>query len=133
MSATGKLKNVVAAAVVRGVTEARAQIFGHVLNPTSKRSAHKVLRKKLIGDKVAEWYPYDLKHTIPKQLVEVEEKENQDNQKKKFRVKKAECWSAPKYFSQTTGFWSATSYNDNKKKQQAMEKKKELRIKRKNK
>lgn len=65
MSAAAGLKNVVAAAVVKGVMEARAQIFGHVLNPTAQRSAHKVLRKKLIGDKVAEWYPYDIKHDDP--------------------------------------------------------------------
>jgi len=61
----GRLKNALAAAVVSGVTEARARIFGHVLNPTAQRSAHKVLRKKLFGDKVAQWYPYDIKHDDP--------------------------------------------------------------------
>ncbi|KAL2943273.1 Outer capsid protein VP4 [Bienertia sinuspersici] len=65
ISATGGLKNVVAAAVVQGVTGARAQIYGHVLNQTAQKSAHKVLRKKLIGDKVAEWYPHDIKHDDP--------------------------------------------------------------------
>ncbi|XP_008809900.2 uncharacterized protein LOC103721453 [Phoenix dactylifera] len=25
-------------------------MFGHILNPTGKRSPHKILRKKLIGD-----------------------------------------------------------------------------------
>ncbi|KAG6675592.1 hypothetical protein I3842_15G111100 [Carya illinoinensis] len=28
---------------------------------TSVRSPHKLLHKKLIGDKVAEWYPHDIK------------------------------------------------------------------------
>ncbi|KMT13967.1 hypothetical protein BVRB_4g078000 [Beta vulgaris subsp. vulgaris] len=73
MSAATGLKNMVAAAVLRGVTEARAQIFGHVLNPTSQRSAHKVLRKKLIGEKVAEWYPYDIKHDDPVVMAQKEE------------------------------------------------------------
>ncbi|KAL2933798.1 Mitochondrial 37S ribosomal protein S27 [Bienertia sinuspersici] len=73
MSAVAGLKRVVSAAVVKGTTEARAQIFGHVLNPTSQRSAHKVLRKKLIGDKVAEWYPYDIKHDDPLVIKQKEE------------------------------------------------------------
>ncbi|PIA37623.1 hypothetical protein AQUCO_03000288v1 [Aquilegia coerulea] len=55
-----KLKNMIATVVTTGVTEARARIFGHVLNPTGQRSAHKILRKKLIGEKVAAWYPYDI-------------------------------------------------------------------------
>ncbi|XP_044501971.1 28S ribosomal protein S33, mitochondrial-like [Mangifera indica] len=59
------LKNVLAAAVVTGVTEARARIFGHVLNPTGQRSPHKLLRKKLIGEKVSQWYPYDIKKDDP--------------------------------------------------------------------
>ncbi|KAK6911250.1 Ribosomal protein S27/S33, mitochondrial [Dillenia turbinata] len=49
----GGLKSLLAAAAIRGVTEARARIFGHVLNPTGQRSPHKILRKKLIGQKVA--------------------------------------------------------------------------------
>ncbi|KAH6766697.1 37S ribosomal protein S27 [Perilla frutescens var. hirtella] len=61
----GSLKKVLAEAAVRGVTEARARIFGHLLNPTGQRSAHKVLRKKLIGDKVAGWYPYDINRDDP--------------------------------------------------------------------
>lgn len=73
MSAATGLKNMVAAAALRGVTEARAQIFGHVLNPMSQRSAHKVLRKKLIGEKVAEWYPYDIKHDDPVVMAQKEE------------------------------------------------------------
>ncbi|XP_062161536.1 small ribosomal subunit protein mS33 [Alnus glutinosa] len=58
--ATGGLKSILAKVVTEGVTEARARIFGHVLNPTGQRSPHKLLRKKLIGDKVAEWYPHDI-------------------------------------------------------------------------
>ncbi|CAA0823912.1 Unknown protein [Striga hermonthica] len=64
-SSLGSLKNVLADAAIKGVTEARARIFGHVLNPTGQRSPHKILRKKLIGDKVAAWYPYDIKHDDP--------------------------------------------------------------------
>jgi small subunit ribosomal protein S33 len=58
--ATAGLKSILAKVVTEGVTEARARIFGHVLNPTGQRSPHKLLRKKLIGDKVAEWYPHDI-------------------------------------------------------------------------
>ncbi|WMV39521.1 hypothetical protein MTR67_032906 [Solanum verrucosum] len=61
----GRLKNVVAAAAIEGVTEARARIFGHVLNPTGQRSSHKVLRKKLIGEKVSQWYPHDIMKDDP--------------------------------------------------------------------
>ncbi|KAJ8630937.1 hypothetical protein MRB53_024260 [Persea americana] len=59
------LKSLLASAAVKGVTEARARIFGHVLNPTGQRSPHKILRKKLIGEKVAQWYPYDIKKDDP--------------------------------------------------------------------
>ncbi|KAJ4831204.1 hypothetical protein Tsubulata_007590 [Turnera subulata] len=61
----GGLKRMLAAAVNQGVTEARARIFGHVLNPTGQRSPHKILRKKLIGDKVAQWYPHDITKDDP--------------------------------------------------------------------
>ncbi|KAM7500408.1 hypothetical protein LguiA_024822 [Lonicera macranthoides] len=61
----GGLKSVLAEAAIKGVTEARARIFGHVLNPTGERTAHKILRKKLIGEKVAQWYPYDIKKDDP--------------------------------------------------------------------
>ncbi|XP_073136117.1 small ribosomal subunit protein mS33-like [Henckelia pumila] len=61
----GSLKNVLADAALKGVTEARARIFGHILNPTGQRSPHKILRKKLIGEKVASWYPYDIKKDDP--------------------------------------------------------------------
>lgn len=54
-----------AEAALKGITEARARIFGHVLNPTGQRSPHKLLRKKLIGDKVAAWYPYDINKDDP--------------------------------------------------------------------
>ncbi|KAJ9707855.1 hypothetical protein PVL29_000094 [Vitis rotundifolia] len=64
MSSLG-LKSLLSAAVRGGVTEARARIFGHVLNPTGQRSPHKILRKKLIGEKVAQWYPYDIKKDDP--------------------------------------------------------------------
>lgn len=60
--ASGSLRSLVASAVTLGVTEARARIFGHMLNPMGQRSPHKILRKKLIGDKVSEWYPYDIKN-----------------------------------------------------------------------
>ncbi|KAF5206464.1 37S ribosomal protein S27 [Thalictrum thalictroides] len=64
-----------AAAVTTGVTEARARIFGHVLNPTGERSAHKILRKKLIGEKVAAWYPHDICKDDPRiQAREQEER-----------------------------------------------------------
>ncbi|XP_024975412.1 28S ribosomal protein S33, mitochondrial-like [Cynara cardunculus var. scolymus] len=59
------LKSMLAQAAVRGVTEARAAIFGHVLNPTGQRSAHKILRKKFIGEKVASWYPNDIQKEDP--------------------------------------------------------------------
>ncbi|KDP43136.1 hypothetical protein JCGZ_26669 [Jatropha curcas] len=61
----GGLKGILAAAVTKGVTEARARIFGHVLNPTGLRSPHKILRKKLIGEKVAQWYPHDVTRDDP--------------------------------------------------------------------
>lgn len=65
MSGGGSLKGIIAAAVTRGAAEARARIFGHVLNPTGQRSPHKILRKKLIGEKVAQWYPYDINKDDP--------------------------------------------------------------------
>uniref|UniRef100_A0A6J0PDS6 Small ribosomal subunit protein mS33 n=1 Tax=Elaeis guineensis var. tenera TaxID=51953 RepID=A0A6J0PDS6_ELAGV len=51
----------------------RARIFGHILNPMGKCSPHKILRKKLIGDKVAQWYPYDIKNDDPCVLAREEE------------------------------------------------------------
>ncbi|XP_022737271.1 uncharacterized protein LOC111290187 [Durio zibethinus] len=69
----GGLKNMLASAVVAGVAEARARTFGHVLNPTGQRSPHKLLRKRLIGDKVAEWYPYDIKSDDPLVMARQEE------------------------------------------------------------
>jgi len=54
------LKKLFVEAALKGVTEARARIFGHVLNPTGQRSPHKILRRKLIGDQVAQWYPEDI-------------------------------------------------------------------------
>lgn len=61
----GSLKAVLAEAAVKGVNEARARIFGHILNPDGHRSANKVLRRKLIGEKVAQWYPHDIKQDDP--------------------------------------------------------------------
>jgi len=34
-----------------------AKIFNNVYNPTGERTGNKVLRKRLIGSTVAEWYP----------------------------------------------------------------------------
>lgn len=59
------LRTMLAQAAVRGVTEARAKIFGHVLNPTGQRSAHKIFRKKFIGEKVVSWYPNDIQKEDP--------------------------------------------------------------------
>ncbi|XP_020233173.1 28S ribosomal protein S33, mitochondrial [Cajanus cajan] len=63
--ASGSLKNMLSAAINQGVVEARARIFGHQLNPAGKKSAHKVLRMKLFGEKVAQWYPHDIKKDDP--------------------------------------------------------------------
>ncbi|CAH2046444.1 unnamed protein product, partial [Thlaspi arvense] len=71
--ASGSLKRLVSSAVTLGVTEARARIFGHMLNPMGQRSPHKILRKKLFGDKVAEWYPYDIKNEDPNVLAREEQ------------------------------------------------------------
>eukprot|EP00252_Welwitschia_mirabilis_P008842 TRINITY_DN2107_c0_g1_i1.p1 TRINITY_DN2107_c0_g1~~TRINITY_DN2107_c0_g1_i1.p1 ORF type:complete len:100 (-),score=18.88 TRINITY_DN2107_c0_g1_i1:162-461(-) len=60
------LKKLFEEVALRGVTEARARIFGHVLNPSGKRSGHKILRKKLIGQKVAEYYPRDIANDDPR-------------------------------------------------------------------
>nr|KAJ0204489.1 hypothetical protein LSAT_V11C500283090 [Lactuca sativa] len=59
------LRSMLADAAIRGVNEARAKIFGHVLNTTGQRSAHKILRKKFIGEKVASWYPNDIQKEDP--------------------------------------------------------------------
>ena len=58
--ATSGLKGILASAITRGVTEARARIFGHVLNPTAQRTSHKILRKKLVGQQLSQWYPHDV-------------------------------------------------------------------------
>nr|XP_043608941.1 uncharacterized protein LOC122580854 [Erigeron canadensis]XP_043608942.1 uncharacterized protein LOC122580854 [Erigeron canadensis] len=57
---SSSLRSMLAQAAVKGVTEARAMIFGHVLNPTGQRSAHKILRKKFVGEKVVSWYQQDI-------------------------------------------------------------------------
>ncbi|KAJ3669653.1 hypothetical protein LUZ60_011603 [Juncus effusus] len=71
--ASSSLRNLLTAAALKGVNEARAAIFGHVVNPTGRRSVHKILRKKLIGDKVAQWYPYDIKNDDPLVLAREEQ------------------------------------------------------------
>lgn len=71
--ASGGLKRILASAVGGGLSEARSRIFGHVLNPTGQKSAHKILRKKLIGEKVAQWYPHDIKKDDPLVLARQEQ------------------------------------------------------------
>ncbi|KAH9763777.1 37S ribosomal protein S27 [Citrus sinensis] len=65
MATKGRLKNILATVATTRLTEARVKIFGHVLNPTSQKSPNKILWKKLISDKVAGWYPYDIKKDDP--------------------------------------------------------------------
>lgn len=72
--AAGGLRRLLAAAATAGAAEARAAIFGHAVNPTGKRAATKLLRKKLVGEQVAQWYPYDIKRDDPL-VMEREEKE----------------------------------------------------------
>lgn len=59
------LKKMLTAAINQGVPEARARIFGHQLNPSGQKSPHKVLRMKLFGEKVAQWYPHDINKDDP--------------------------------------------------------------------
>ncbi|GJZ73596.1 28S ribosomal protein S33, mitochondrial-like protein [Tanacetum coccineum] len=68
------LRSMVAEAAVRGVVEARAKIFGHVLNPTGHKTGHKILRQPFIGEKVVAWYPPDIRKEDPT-IVAREEKE----------------------------------------------------------
>ncbi|KAG5041970.1 hypothetical protein AAZX31_03G011900 [Glycine max] len=63
--ASGSLKNMLSVAMNQGVVEARARIFGHQLNPTGMKTPHKLLRMKLFGEKVAQWYPHDIKKDDP--------------------------------------------------------------------
>ncbi|GJW00426.1 putative alcohol dehydrogenase superfamily protein [Tanacetum coccineum] len=46
------LRSLVVEAAVTGVVEARAKIFGHVLNPTGHTTCNKILRQPFIGEKV---------------------------------------------------------------------------------
>ncbi|XP_074268945.1 small ribosomal subunit protein mS33 [Silene latifolia] len=89
MSATaaGGLKKMVTAALTSGITEARSRIFGHVINPTSQITAHKVLRKKLIGEKVAEWYPHNIDFDDPDFMAKKEQKRLAKNEMLKRRGK----------------------------------------------
>ncbi|PNY02422.1 hypothetical protein L195_g025729 [Trifolium pratense] len=63
--ANSGLKKMLNLAIGEGLTSARANIFGHILNPTGKKSGHKVWRMKLFGQKVAEWYPHDINKDDP--------------------------------------------------------------------
>ncbi|KAF6136632.1 hypothetical protein GIB67_016088 [Kingdonia uniflora] len=81
------LKSILKEAAIKGVTEARARIFGHVLNPTGERSPHKILRKKLIGDKVLQWYPHDIKKDNPLIMARQEQERLAKNQTRKRRGK----------------------------------------------
>lgn len=69
----GSLRSALAEAAMKGVNEARAKIFGHILNPAGQRSAHKILRKKLIGEKVSQWYPHDIKQDDPLVMAQKEQ------------------------------------------------------------
>ncbi|CAI9090686.1 OLC1v1025508C1 [Oldenlandia corymbosa var. corymbosa] len=72
----GSLKSVLAEAAVKGAIDARVRIFGHMLNPsypTGQRSAHKVLRKKLIGGQVSQWYLHDIKQDDPLVMAQKEQ------------------------------------------------------------
>ncbi|KAE8799859.1 hypothetical protein D1007_24738 [Hordeum vulgare] len=73
-AAAGGLRQLLTAAVTAGAAEARAAVFGHVVNPSGKRAATKLLRKKLIGEHVAQWYPDDIKRDDPVVMAR-EEKE----------------------------------------------------------
>jgi small subunit ribosomal protein S33 len=73
-AAAGGLRRLLAAAATTGAAEARAAIFGHAFNPTGKRAATKLMRKKMVGDQVAQWYPYDIKRDDPLVMAR-EEKE----------------------------------------------------------
>ncbi|KAJ7529644.1 hypothetical protein O6H91_15G060100 [Diphasiastrum complanatum] len=46
------------------IVEAAARIFGHVIG-NGMRSGHKVLQQKLIGSKIAGWYPVPLQKLDP--------------------------------------------------------------------
>ncbi|GJU04259.1 probable alkaline/neutral invertase D [Tanacetum coccineum] len=69
------LRSFVAEAAVTGVVEARAKIFGHVLNPTDHKTGNKILRQPIIGKKVVAWYPPDIRKEDP---TTVAHKEKED-------------------------------------------------------
>ncbi|KAM0868317.1 hypothetical protein ACQ4PT_041432 [Festuca glaucescens] len=64
-AAAGGLRQLLTAAVTAGAAEARAAVFGHAVNPSGKRAATKLLRKKFIGEQLSQWYPYDIKRDDP--------------------------------------------------------------------
>ncbi|KAG0603120.1 hypothetical protein M758_10G068200 [Ceratodon purpureus] len=49
---------------LKSINEARARIFGHVIG-NGERSAHKVLRRKMIGQKIVSWYPTPIQKQDP--------------------------------------------------------------------
>ena len=50
--------------MMKSIDEAWARIFGHVLGD-GERSGHKVLRKKLIGEKILDWDPTPIQKQDP--------------------------------------------------------------------
>ncbi|CAG8478920.1 mitochondrial ribosomal subunit S27-domain-containing protein [Gigaspora rosea] len=54
-----------AKAVINALAKLRAKLFNNVYNPTNVRTGNKVLRQRLIGPTVTNWYP--------KQLIKVRE------------------------------------------------------------
>ncbi|GLJ43917.1 hypothetical protein SUGI_0915560 [Cryptomeria japonica] len=66
------LKKILEQAALKGVAEASAKIFGNVWNPTGQRSPHKVLKKRLIGEEIARWYPHDFKRDDPVWVARLE-------------------------------------------------------------
>ncbi|CAM6009161.1 unnamed protein product [Sphagnum balticum] len=61
---TGHVRSQEDEAMLRGLLEARARIFGHVIG-NGQRSGHKVLRKKLIGEKLLGWYETPIQKRDP--------------------------------------------------------------------
>ena len=60
------LGEVLKAAALRGVAEASARIFGHAVGGgDGQRSGRKILRRKVIGGKVLEWYPRSVANKFP--------------------------------------------------------------------
>ncbi len=58
---------------LKGVVEASARIFGNVIG-NGLRSGHKVLRSKLVGEKLVSWYPKPVEKFDPMFLDPNEER-----------------------------------------------------------